>query len=226
MRTFQTLGLLLTYPTADLLTALPELRQVLQAEEALSAPHHQSLEPVFKHLTHTPLLDAQEGYVALFDRHPGLSLHLFEHVYGESRDRGQALAELADLYAASDLFLTNGETPDYLPAFLEFMAGQPEKEARRLLGEVGHILLLLAERLEQRQNVYAPVLKALCSLCEPHPEANRAAAAAAINPDIEPDPEATWAEPEAFPNPGCASNSLKPLPSKPTHVTIEEPHHG
>ena len=120
MRTFQTLGLLLTYPTADLLTALPELRQVLQAEEALSAPHHQSLEPVFKHLTHTPLLDAQEGYVALFDRHPGLSLHLFEHVYGESRDRGQALAELADLSAQCDLIATSCRraTADYLPLVL------------------------------------------------------------------------------------------------------------
>lgn len=226
MRTFQTLGLLLTYPTANLIAALHELRQVLQAEEGISNHHQTNLSGVFDYLSQGNLMDIQEAYVALFDRHPGLSLHLFEHVYGESRDRGQALAELADLYASSDLFLTNGETPDYLPAFLEFMSGQPEKEARRLLGEVGHILLLLAERLEQRNNVYAPVLRALTSLCEPHPEATRMEAANKINPDIAPDPEATWAEPEAFPNTSCTGTSHKPLPTKPTHVTIEETHHG
>lgn len=225
MRTFQTLGLLLTYPTPELVEALPELRQVLQAEEALSGQQQANLASVFDYLHHGRLMDIQEAYVALFDRHPGLSLHLFEHVYGESRDRGQALAELADLYAASNLFLSNGETPDYLPAFLEFMGGQPEKEARRLLGEVGHILLLLAERLEQRENVYAPVLRALTSLCEPVPETARAEEAARVNPDVMPDPDTMWAEPEAFPSQSCGvAPSVKT--SKPTRVAIEEPSHG
>lgn len=225
MRTFQTLGLLLTYPTPELVEALPELRQVLQAEEALSAERRESLDGLLSHLRTTALMDVQEAYVALFDRHPGLSLHLFEHVYGESRDRGQALAELADLYASGGLYLKNGETPDYLPAFLEFMSGQPEKEARRLLGEVGHILLLLAERLEQRENVYAPVLRALTSLCEPHPESTRVEEAARVNPDVVPDPDTMWAEPEAFPSQSCGvAPSVKP--SKPTRVAIEEPSHG
>ncbi|MEJ2459788.1 MAG: hypothetical protein P8Y58_17260 [Novosphingobium sp.] len=41
------------------------------------------------------LYDAQERYVLLFDRTRKLSLHLFEHVHGESRDRGQAMVDLA-----------------------------------------------------------------------------------------------------------------------------------
>lgn len=225
MRTFQTLGLLLTYPTPELLAALPEFHQVLRAEEALPQDQIEAMQKLFSHLTETNLLDVQEAYVALFDRHPGLSLHLFEHVYGESRDRGQALAELADLYASGGLFLKNGETPDYLPAFLEFMSGQPEKEARRLLGEVGHILLLLAERLEQRESVYAPVLRALTQMCEPHPEAARVEEAKRINPDVEPDLDKTWAEPEAFPTKACGVTSTAPA-AKPTRVSIEESSHG
>lgn len=224
MRTFHTLGLLLTYPTPELVEALPELRQVLQAEEGLSAQQQANLASVFNYLQQGNLMDIQEAYVALFDRHPGVSLHLFEHVYGESRDRGQALAELADLYATSNLFLTNGETPDYLPAFLEFMSGQPEKEARRLLGEVGHILLLLSERLEQRESVYAPVLRALTGLCDPHPESARVEEAARVNPDVMPDPDTVWAEPEAFPSQACGvTPSVKT--SKPTRISIEETPH-
>lgn len=221
-RTFQALGLLLTYPTPQLVEGLHDLHDALRAEEALSATHFGALQPLFRHLAEGALLDVQEGYVGLFDRQPGLSLHLFEHVYGESRDRGQALAELADLYASAGLFLDNGETPDYLPAFLEFMGGQPEKEARRLLGEVGHILLLLAERLEQRESVYAPVLRALTGMCEPSPEASRVDEARQVNPDVGEDPERTWPEPEAFPGKGCGTQAPA---GKPTRVTIKEPSH-
>ncbi len=223
MRTFQALGILLMYPTEDTRTALSELRNVLRGEEMLSTQELERLIPLFDWLEKTPLLDAQESYVNLFDRSPALSLHLFEHVYGENRDRGQALAELADLYAASDLFLDKGETPDYLPAFLEFMALQPEKESRRLLGEVGHIVQLLHNRLSQRQSPYAAVLAVICGLCEPTPEAFRVEEADKLNPDREPDLETSWQEPEAFPTSGCGTS---PMPRQPKNVIIEEPAHG
>lgn len=205
MRTLHALGLLLSYPTNELVEAMPELRNVLLAEEFVGAETLTTLEPLFKTVRDGPLLDLQEDYVSLFDRQPGLSLHLFEHVYGESRDRGQALAELSDLYASSDMLVANGETPDYLPAFVEFLGAQPEKEARRLLGEVGHILLLLSQRLEQRQSPYGAVMRALTGLCEPHPEDARVEEASRINPDEAPDLEKSWEEPEAFPSRACGS---------------------
>ena len=223
MRSFHALGILLMYPTEDTREGLRELRNVLRGEEMLSVSELETLVPLFSYLETAPMLDLQESYVNVFDRSPALSLHLFEHVYGENRDRGQALAELSDLYAASGLFLSQGETPDYLPAFLEFMSLTPEKEARRLLGEVGHILVLMHGRLQQRQSPYAAAMKVLCGLCEPEPEAFRVEEADKLNPDKEPDLETTWQEPEAFPNRSCGTT---PATRQPKHVVIEETPHA
>ena len=226
MRTFQALGILLMYPTEDTQAALPELRNILRGEEMLPHADLEKLVPLFTYLEKEPMLDQQEKYVGLFDRAPSLSLHLFEHVYGENRDRGQALAELADLYASSDMFLKEGEMPDYLPAFMEFMALQPERESRRLLGEIGHIIQLMANRLAERGSVYAPLMALICSLCEPHPEAFRVEAADKMNPDKPVDLDATWEEPEAFPTGGCATTASPMSQKTPKHVKIEESHHG
>ena len=73
----------------------------------------------------------QERYVLLFDRTRSLSLHLFEHVYGESRDRGQAMVDLKQLYEQHGLFMSSSELPDYLPLFLEFLSAVPETQSAR-----------------------------------------------------------------------------------------------
>ena len=57
-----------------------------------------------------------------------LSLHLFEHVHGESRDRGQAMVDLKAMYENAGLFVTR-ELPDYVPLLLEFLSTQPRPEA-------------------------------------------------------------------------------------------------
>ena len=68
------------------------------------------------------LYDLQERYVLLFDRTRSLSLHLFEHVHGESRDRGQAMVDLKALYERHGLHMSSSELPDHLPLFLEFLS--------------------------------------------------------------------------------------------------------
>ena len=110
------------------------------------------------------LMDAQEAYGLLFDRGRSLSLHLFEHVHGESRDRGQAMVDLLDVYRSNGFELDAPELPDYLPLFLEYLAGRPELEAREWLADVAHILGRIAFRLEERDQEgqrYAVLLKAL-----------------------------------------------------------------
>jgi len=109
----------------------------------------------------------QERYVELFDRTRSLSLHLFEHVHGESRDRGQAMIDLKNLYEKHGLSFSTSELPDYLPAFLEFLSTRPSAEARQLLGQPAHILAALAERLEKRDAPYAAVFRALEALAVP-----------------------------------------------------------
>ncbi len=131
------------------------------------------------------LYDLQERYVLLFDRTRSLSLHLFEHVHGESRDRGQAMIDLQNLYAEHGLAVTGGELPDFLPLFLEYLAMRPPREACELLSQPGHILSALAERLRKRDSAYAAVFRALVALAATKP--NKDVVATLLE---EPDPAA------------------------------------
>jgi nitrate reductase molybdenum cofactor assembly chaperone NarJ/NarW len=122
----------------------------------------------------TDPLDAQERYVALFDRNRSLSLHLYEHVHGESRERGEAMVRLAALYKLHGLHIAANELPDYLPLYLEFLSLLPDQAARSLLAEAVHVIAALADKLEARGSEYAMVLRAIETL------AARPAAAAAV----------------------------------------------
>ncbi|HUU24034.1 MAG TPA: nitrate reductase molybdenum cofactor assembly chaperone, partial [Methyloceanibacter sp.] len=100
-----------------------------------------------------------------------LSLHLFEHVYGESRDRGQAMIELKTLYEQNGLYLSASELPDYLPVFLEFLATRPLEEARAQLSQPAHVLTALAERLHKRETPYEAAFQALAAIAGLAPDA-------------------------------------------------------
>jgi len=110
------------------------------------------------------LMDAQERYVGLFDRNRSLSLHLYEHIHGESRDRGQAMVQLAELYRLHGLAIGAAELPDYLPLFLEFLSLLPLPAARSLLGEAVHVVTALRENLAGRASSYAAVMGAVENL--------------------------------------------------------------
>ena len=153
--TFKALSALLGYPTPELVAALDEI------EAAVGEP---SLRPLLDELRTGDLYDLQAHYVELFDRSRRLSLNLFEHVHGESRDRGQAMVDLAALYAKHGLAPATGELPDYLPLFLEFLSTRPLGEAQALLADAAHILAALHERLARRGSAYASVLAVLATL--------------------------------------------------------------
>ena len=153
-QTLRALAALLSYPDEALRAALPEIRPFVPKE----------LFALMKELEGQDLLVSQERYVALFDRSRALSLHLFEHVHGESRDRGQAMVDLQAMYAARGLAVEAHELPDYLPGFLEFLSVLPRKEAEGLLKEVAHVLRSLGDRLAERGSRYAGVFAALLGL--------------------------------------------------------------
>ncbi len=161
MMTLKILSALLSYPSAELRQALAELRVALSEENALPRARRKALEKLMNELKDSDLYAAQERYVALFDRGRALSLHLFEHVHGESRDRGQAMVDLVDLYRRHGFELAARELPDYLPLLLEFLAHVPAREAKALLAEAMPILTLIGARLSQRQSPYAAVFDAL-----------------------------------------------------------------
>jgi nitrate reductase delta subunit len=174
MRTFRVLSALLCYPEPDLLDALDEFGTVLDVEHVLPPSVRRALDSFVGQLGETDLLDAQEHYVALFDRNRSLSLHLYEHVHGESRERGQAMVRLATLYNLHGLHIAANELPDYLPLYLEFLSLLPEEMARSLLAEAVHVIAALADKLEARGSDYAAVLRAIEAL------AARPAAEAAV----------------------------------------------
>jgi nitrate reductase delta subunit len=164
MSTFKALSALLSYPTEDLQKAAGIIRILLREEAIVPNWALAELDALIDDLEAGDLYDLQERYVFLFDRTRSLSLHLFEHVHGESRDRGQAMVDLQALYARAGLAIEAGELPDYLPMFLEFLSMRPVDEARALLREPAAVIVALKERLEKRRSPYAAVLRALESI--------------------------------------------------------------
>ncbi|QCU53224.1 nitrate reductase molybdenum cofactor assembly chaperone [Burkholderia pseudomallei] len=169
MSIYPILSALLTYPEQPLLDALPEIERALDAQPGVRA----ALAPLVESLRATPLIELQERYVATFDRTPSHSLHLFEHVHGESRDRGQAMVDLLDEYRRHGFEPVGNELPDYVPLFVEFLgaiAGDgDDAHAAHLLGDAIDVLAALGERLARAQSLYAGAFDVLraCSPVEP-----------------------------------------------------------
>ena len=159
--TLKVLSALLSYPTETLTEAAPTLRQVAVDEGLLPPKVRDELLGLIDQLETRDLYDLQERYVLLFDRTRSLSLHLFEHVHGEGRDRGQAMIDLLGVYERGGLRLDAKELPDHLPVFLEFLSTRPIDEARELLADTVHILAALEGRLRKRDSIYATVFAAL-----------------------------------------------------------------
>lgn len=170
MRTLKILGYFLAYPEQEHVHAVKECISVLQSEKWLSESRHEKLAAALKNFEEKDLLDLQEDYVALFDRTPSLSLHLFEHIHGDSRDRGQALSDLLKVYEDSGLYINTEEMPDYLPLFTEYVATLPYQEASETMGSVVNILSSLAERLRNRESFYADILDAIIETASRTPD--------------------------------------------------------
>ncbi|WP_219895072.1 nitrate reductase molybdenum cofactor assembly chaperone [Aquisediminimonas profunda] len=162
--TFKILSALMQYPSAELQAAVPEMRQLLADEGLLSSAQCMALEPLFAQISAADLLEIQENYTDLFDRGRAHSLYLFEHVHGESRDRGQAMVDLRERYLDAGLEPVSNELPDFLPQFLEYCSVLPLADALEKLSEPGLVLAALAVRLGKRMSQYAAVLIALCDL--------------------------------------------------------------
>lgn len=162
--TLRTLSALLRYPDEAVQQAAPELTGVLAEDGLLSPEQRASLQPLLDTLASADLLDSQERYVGLFDRGRAVSLHLFEHVHGESRDRGQAMVDLRDRYEAQGLEIAAKELPDYLPLFLEYLSVLPSAQAAEELAQPGVILSALADRLEEKGTPYAAPMRILADL--------------------------------------------------------------
>jgi nitrate reductase delta subunit len=203
------LARLLSYPDAELRNHLSEMRDALYTERALTAGRLAEIDVLMDSLAGGDPIDTEAVYVQLFDRGRATSLHLFEHVHGDSRDRGPAMIDLAQTYDQAGLYLAPGELPDYLPAVLEFVSTQPPREARAFLGEMTHIFNALFSALRERQSAYASVIGALLEL------AGEKAQSVKVAPEEPLD--ASWTEPPAFD--GCSPKG-QARPGEPQPIRI------
>jgi nitrate reductase delta subunit len=164
---------LLSAPSADLQTAIPEIEAAVASDPRLPAVDRARLAALATDIGGLDLYDAQERYVSLFDRTRTLSLHLFEHVHGESRDRGQAMVDLAQMYDRQGFDIDPGEMPDFLPLFLEYLSTQSDQEVHDLLGQTLHIVANLRARLQKRSSIYANAMLTLEAIAGIAPDAEK-----------------------------------------------------
>lgn len=157
---------LLEYPDAALWQHQQELRDALAEGGALNLQQAAQLNNFISTLCGGDLLDAQASYSELFDRGRATSMLLFEHVHGESRDRGQAMVNLMNQYQQAGMEIDSRELPDHLPLYLEYLSQREESEARGGLQDVAPILALLAARLKQRESDYAVLFDVLLGLSQ------------------------------------------------------------
>ncbi|NOZ41774.1 MAG: nitrate reductase molybdenum cofactor assembly chaperone [Alphaproteobacteria bacterium] len=207
MKTFKILGLLLSYPEVEMISHLDELVTVLEAEKLLPGRHLKKIAAFTRDLGSRDIYELQENYVELFDRGRGHCLQLFEHIHGESRDRGQAMVNLAETYATKGLYVSSGDLPDYLPLFLEYLSLCPPDEALEFLGDPINVIAAIGVKLNKRQSSYAVVFDALAALSKVKPdrammEKLRLEPLESISND---ELDAEWAEAGAFDN-----DDLKP----------------
>ena len=207
--TLRALARLLAYPDAELRAQMPALVDALRVEQALPGARIAELDALARQIGAMDPMEAEARYVDTFDRGRQTALHLFEHIHGDSRDRGPALIDLTQTYERAGLHLEQGEMPDHLGVVLEFTSTQPTAVARDFLAEMAHILNALFTALQHRASPYASVVAAVLEA------AGQQAEAVDIAP--EPDMDEAWAEPEAFD--GCATRGQN-RPAQPQPMQI------
>ena len=202
MRTFKILGMLLSYPKPELLDNLDELKVILQSEALLGKRPMKKVLSLIDHLKHSDPYELQEDYVILFDRGRAHCLHLFEHIHGESRDRGQAMVNLIESYAERGFYMTAGELPDYLPLFLEYLSRCPAEEAVDMIGDPINVIATIGVRLKKRDSLYYTLFEAMEALAKVKPDSAVVAEAKAekIETQTLDELDEEWIEAEAFDN--------------------------
>ncbi|GKY89981.1 nitrate reductase molybdenum cofactor assembly chaperone [Sinisalibacter aestuarii] len=230
-RTLKALSLILSYPTRELQAAMLDIGGVLAAEPRITAAVRHDLLPLVGELASDDIYDLEERYVALFDRSRTLSLNLFEHVHGESRDRGGAMVSLVETYREAGFEPATSELPDHLPVLLEFLSTRPFADVQETLADAAHIFEALEARLSRRESTYGAVFAALLQLAGTR--ADRDAVAELLEqPEIDPNDLAAldevWEESEVRfgpdPNAGCPvgrdmlarmDHAINPAPDSP-----------
>ncbi len=219
MKTFKAIGVLLSYPNHEWLQHRQELLSCLATEGLLEKSAVKQLTSWLESMASEDLLDVQSIYADTFDRGQGQCLNLFEHVYGESRYRGQAMSDLVTVYREVGLDATGTELPDYLPLYLEYLSFLDLESAQKGLSDCAEILAIIAGRLEKKKSPYNVLFHSLVKISKK--KLNFVEIEAAVNRNLKEDTfeeiDKAWEEAEAFAKPEepCAAmTSPAPAPGQ------------
>jgi nitrate reductase molybdenum cofactor assembly chaperone NarJ/NarW len=155
---FKLISLLLQYPEGALLAGREELCDA--AGELPGGPQGDAVRRFAAWYRTVPADELQSRYVETFDFSRRSSLYLTYHLLGDRRQRGMALLNLKQRYAAAGLDVGDGELPDYLPLMLEFaeIAGAPGLEVLQRHREA---VELLRASLHAEDSPWAALLDAV-----------------------------------------------------------------
>ncbi|MDD2551501.1 MAG: nitrate reductase molybdenum cofactor assembly chaperone [Dysgonamonadaceae bacterium] len=170
IKTYKILSLLLSYPNDELQKFLLQAEEELRDESLLHEEKIAEIAQSCKRFNQMDLTDWQGEYVQLFDYSRSVSLHIFEHIKGDSRDRGQAMVNLMEFYKEKGMHLTAKELPDYIPVFLEFLSTLSPSKSAELLGETVNIMDKINVALRESENPYSSIFKAIISLSAKQPD--------------------------------------------------------
>lgn len=208
------LARLVEYPEQDLINNIAEIDEVIAANKVFNKLITDGLHSLSKLISENDLLDLQEQYVDCFDRGRQTSLHLFEHVHGDSRERGQAMVDLLDTYKHAGYLMDGKELPDHLAIVLEFASTLDEKTSKSFLSEMTHIFDALYTSLAKRNSLYAWIIAAAIDF------SGGKVKLVELKP-VEATIDEEWAEPEAFG--GCSTKGQsKPEDVQPVHFVKRE----
>lgn len=171
LKTYKIFSILLLYPNDDLKNSIDFVIDILKEENLVSSYELDELNLFVSYIKKNDLLFLQEYYVSVFDRQKLFSLYLFEHIHGDSRERGMAMIDLGNLYKKSYFeILIGDELPDYIPVFLEYLSLLSYDKAALLLGEIINIIAVLARRLKAINSLYYVIFSILESLSNTKPD--------------------------------------------------------
>lgn len=163
---FQAAALCLAYPEQELLDRLDVIEAALAGTRSAGR-----FAPVLDHLRPKPLVEPvetphlqalQSFHVQEFDLSRRHALHLSYWTDGDTRRRGEVLAEIKGVYRDSGLLGDlKGDLPDYLPIMLEFAVADPER-GQGLLQRFRASLELLRIGLAEDRLPHAGILTAIC----------------------------------------------------------------
>lgn len=179
-QTYKALAALLLYPSIEQQQAADELLNVIKDEALLNDAQIAAIGQLTNHIASSDIYELQSAYINLFDRGRSYSLHLFEHIHGESRDRGQAMVDLAATYQEAGLEINSNELPDFLPLFLEYLSVADDEIVAEHLADAINIIGVIGARLDEAESPYGAIFSALIALSPKNPNAAEIKKAVAV----------------------------------------------